>query len=316
MMMTRKSPRRAFSAASKTDEGPAVSLGIVMPYYGDIGWFKTALLSVVHQTDPDWHLLILDDCYPSEEPADFVRSLADPRISFTTNAENLGISANFQQALELANADYTVIMGCDDELIPTYIARMKVVARANPEASYIQPGVAVIDEIGKRYNPLPDRVKTLLRRRHTAPRVLGGERLAVSLILGNWTYFPSICWKTSELKKFGFRQDYTIVLDLALQLEIIGSGGSLFVDDVESFRYRRHRTSASMAAAKNGLRFEEESRLFSEFSQQAGELNWARARNAARWHVTSRLNALIELTGILFSHDTASKRALWRHATS
>jgi len=44
-------------------------LEIFLPFYGSVQLLKEAVLSVVAQTDKNWSLTVLDDCYPSEEPA-------------------------------------------------------------------------------------------------------------------------------------------------------------------------------------------------------------------------------------------------------
>ena len=287
----------------------------MMPFYGSVDYFKQAVESVVAQDDSRWRLVVIDDLYPSDEPERFIREFRDNRIHYVRNEKNLGISGNFQKAIELAENASVVIMGCDDALLPNYVSRLHELQLANPDVSYFQPGVRVIDASGDEVRPLGDRVKAVLRRKLGAPTVLRGEVLAQSLLQGNWTYFPSICWKLENLRRAGFRRDYEIVLDLALQLDIVQHDGSMFVDDKDSFLYRRHHSSASMWTVSNGVRFEEEKRLFREFSDVAEGLGWKNAARAARWHSTSRLNAALELARSLVLFRGNSVTALWDHVT-
>ena len=290
-----------------------MTLHIMMPFFGDVEQFKAAVRSVLNQSNSDWRLTVLDDKYGSQQPAEFVAQLSDHRILYKINKTNIGISQNFQQCIELAKFDYVTIMGCDDVLLPDYVARMTELALAHPEASYIQPGVTIIDDNGDAIFPLADRVKARLRKKMNPPALLRGEPVAVSLLEGNWTYFPSICWKTSELKKFGFRREYRIVLDLALQLQIIADGGSLYVDELATFAYRRHRTSASMWASADGSRFIEEATLFQEFAKAARRMGWNRASRVARVHLSSRLNACSELPRTLLSGNWRASWVIFRH---
>lgn len=284
-----------------------------MPFFGDVNQFESAVISVLGQSDPNWKLVIIDDCFPDRRPQEFVRSLADPRITYVINDKNLGISENFQKCVSLANTEFTTIMGCDDILLPNYVERVKLLFDRHPTVDYIQPGVAVIDDKDLRAQSLTDRFKSKLRNRHPPRAVLTGEDLAKSLLRGNWTYFPSICWKTDVLQHFGFQMKYRIVLDLALQLEIIFAGGSLLIDDVVTFEYRRHALSASTWAAKDGTRFAEESALFAEARQQMSALDWKAGQRQARWHFSSRVNALTKISSAVLARDTSGVFMLLKH---
>lgn len=265
------------------------------------------------QNDPGWRLVVIDDLYPDPAPAEWLRRLDDPRIEYLRNEHNLGVSGNFRKAAELARAEYAVIMGCDDVMRPDYVSRLKRLAAEYPDVAIIQPGVGVIDEDGHRTMPLGDRVKALYRIHGPKPAVYGGGQLARSLLRGNWTYFPSLCWKVSYLKKYEFRLDYDVVLDLALQLEIIVHGGTMLVDDEECFLYRRHSSSVSSWKANDGTRFVQEAELFAESERRFRMIGWNRAAKSARLHLTSRLNAATKLPQAFRSENPADRRLLIRH---
>lgn len=287
----------------------------MMPFYGDVEKFTLAVESVQRQTGA-WRLVVIDDRYPSDQPRRFVEGLGDPRISYVLNPVNLGISGNFRRSVELATADLTTIMGCDDIMLPGYVDRMTELASQFPEAAYLQPGVATIDDSGARVRPLGDRVKDAARPRGSRPRLLHGQALATSLLRGNWTYFPSLCWRTEVVQRHQFREDFEIVLDLALQLSIIESGGGLVLDDEVVFEYRRHAASASSWAGSGAIRFAEEKRLFAETAARASALGWVRAARAARLHATSRLNAAAQLPAAVAARDGQGIRSLLAHIVS
>lgn len=290
-------------------------LDIVMPFWGDPGQFRLAVESVLAQDTGGWRLTIIDDAYPDPAPGAWAAGLDDPRVSYVRSAENRGVNGSFREAVRIAEAPYTVIMGCDDLLLPGYVRRIRELAVAHPGASYLQPGVEVIDASGVVTRPLADRVKAALRPRLTdgAPRELGGEPLAASLLRANWTYFPSIAWRTDALKRFDFRPDYEVVLDLALQIEIVESGGSMVLDDRPAFRYRRHAASVSSWRAAEGSRFEEERRYLAEAAAGMRRRGWTRAARAAANRATSRLNALSVLPRAVLARDGAGTRVLVRH---
>ncbi|UOE44508.1 glycosyltransferase family 2 protein [Agromyces larvae] len=290
-------------------------LDILMPFWGDPGQFRDAVESVLAQTDPGWTLMVIDDAYPDRSPGEWVRALEHPRVHYRRNAVNLGVSGNFREAARVASAPYTTVMGCDDLLLPGYVERIRQLVATHPEAAYVQPGVEVIDGEGRVTAPLADRVKSMYRPRvnPAGPVELSGERLATSLLRANWTYFPSIAWRTDLLKRFDFRDDYEVVLDLALQIEIVREGGILVLDDRPEFRYRRHAASASAKRATEGSRFQEERRYFSEAARAMHEQGWGRAARAASRRLTSRLNALSVLPSALVARNGAAARTLLRH---
>jgi hypothetical protein len=206
-----------------------------------------------------------------------------------------------------------VVMGCDDLLEPDYLARLRELLTRHPDVDYVQPGVGVIDDEDRPILPLADRVKGFYRPRRADELELTGEDLARSLLRGNWTYFPSICWRTQTIRRHGFRPQYEIVLDLALQLDIALDGGTLLVDDDQTFLYRRHAASASSTAAVDGSRFDEESAFFRDAAARTAALGWRRAARAARLHLSSRLNAVTQLPAALRASGLRGARPLMRH---
>lgn len=290
----------------------AVTIEIAMPFWGDINLFKNAVQSVLEQTDPDWHLIIIDDAYPSEEPERWVTEIGDQRISYVRNSVNTGINANFQKSLDLATQDRITIMGCDDILLPEYVARVRQLAAISP-ADIIQPGKIVIDEHGEPCLPLADRVKRWIQPSRPTPFELTGERLTASLSHGDWLYFPSLSWNTQRAREFGFHQEYRVVLDIALVFDLALSGSSLLVDDVPVFAYRRHRSSVSSAKAIDGSRFIEERTYLNSAADRFAARGWRRAARAARLRWSSRLNAAVALPQAIMSRDGAAIRTLLRH---
>lgn len=277
----------------------ADTIDIIMPFYGDPGQFKEAVLSVIAQDDPDWRLVVLDDCYPRWNPTDWVLALGDPRVVLERNPENLGVSRTFDRCIDLAENRYVAIPGCDDRLLPGYVGEVRELIERFDGPEYVQPSVRVIDESGDVALPLADRIKGFVRPRLDGPTTLSGDALATTLMRGNWTYFPAICWRADTLRRFRFTDRYEIVMDLALQLDILLDGGRMAISTTPSFEYRRHSASASSYTASDGTRFLEERDFYRSISRRLRDAGWHRAARAATWRVTSRLNALSKVPGAL-----------------
>jgi glycosyltransferase involved in cell wall biosynthesis len=285
----------------------------MMPFYGRFDHFQQAVESVLSQSDPDWRLVIVDDVYPDLAPGEWAQGLNDERITYIRNEENLRPSRNYRKCVGLMQSEFGVLMGCDDVMLPNYVRRVKELTTQFPEASIVQPGVSVIDSEGTPSRPLADRVKDWYRFRGVGARLYSGEQLATSLLRGNWTYFPSLAWRTSALKKHGFRIDLDVVQDLAMLLEITKDGGSLVLDDENCFNYRRHAASVSAVTGPDGSKFAQERTLFTEAATECAAHGWMRAARAARIHLSSRLNALTELPAAIRTRNPAGRRALLRH---
>ena len=291
-----------------------MTIDIVMPFYGRFDHFRAAVESVLHQSDSRWRLVVIDDHYPDTAPGEWLLSLGDPRIQYRRHAQNIGINANFQASIEAAKADWVVIFGCDDLLLPGYIARIMQLIEAHPRATFIHPGTRVVDEQGIAARPLVDRAKALYRPRGRGPRLLTGQELAVSVTRGNWMNFPAIAWKRTDLQEVGFRSTYRIVQDLALVIDLAYRGGTLLLDDEVVFEYRRHASSESSWRANDGSRFVEEQRFFRAIAAEYRARGWSRAERVARAHLSSRINALTRIPAARVSEDRGASRLLVRHA--
>jgi glycosyltransferase involved in cell wall biosynthesis len=274
-----------------------VTVDVLLPYYGDVDMMKQAVESVLGQTSPDWALTIIDDGYPDKSLPGYFGTLAarDARITYVRNEHNLGANGNYRKSLTFVRHELAVVMGADDIMLKNYIETVVAAHEQFPSAQIIQPGVEVIDEHNQPGMGLVDRMKRIYAPRVQGRRLLSGEPLAITLMRGNWLYFPSICWKSDSLVAMNFREGLNVTQDLALALDLIKAGGSLVVDSTICFQYRRHRESDSSWRALEGTRFIEEREFLTTMAEEFDAVGWRRAARTARLHLSSRLNAAILL---------------------
>jgi glycosyltransferase involved in cell wall biosynthesis len=271
----------------------------MLPHYGRLDLVQATIRTVLAQDDPNWRLTILDDTGESADDAlaEWCAGLDDERVRYRLNPRNLGINRNFQQCIDLVEHELAVLVGNDDLMLPNYIGTVRRAHAAHPEAAIIQPGVEVVGA-----------------PRVTEATVFSGQELAVSLLRGNWLYFPSICWRSEPLRRTGFREGVDVVQDLALVLDLVLDGESLLVEPTTCFRYRRHDASVSSAHAADGRRFAEERAFFLETADRMTARGWPRAARAARRHLSSRINALTRLPAAARHGGLGGVRTLARHA--
>lgn len=290
------------------------TVDILMPYYGDASLMRDAVRSVLAQEDPSWHLTVVDDG-TEEGVAEWFAELGDDRVRYLRNDHNLGVTGNFNRCLELVEHELVVLMGCDDLMLPGYVGTVRSVHKDMPDADIIQPGVQVVDGAGAPVKTLADEVK----RRIYAPKIEGrlamsGEKLAVSLLRGDWLYFPALCWKAEAITSVRFRAEWRVIQDLALLIELIQQGASLAAVDTVCFKYRRHIASESSATAVHGSRFEEAENYFVGVAAQMRAHGWHKAARVAQLHLSSRLFALTMLPQALRRPDRSGASVLARHA--
>ncbi|WP_392544878.1 glycosyltransferase [Oryzobacter telluris] len=295
-----------------TDRPPL--LDIFVPYWGDPTLLFETVASLSAQTSDRWRAVVVDDCYPDLTVRDHFAREDHPRISYVRNATNLGTTGNYDRCRGLASAELVMFMGCDDLVEPDFVARVVADHEAFPDAAMIQPGVRVIDESGAAAQPLADRVKRAIRPRVEQPTQLGGEALAVSLLRGDWLYWPALVFRTAAIRDVPFHDDLPIIQDLAFVIDLIAAGETLVFDPVETFSYRRHLASASATSILGGTRLSDERRYYASAVAQMRELGWHRARRTASVRWTSRLHGLALLPSALRRRRWTALVPLLRHA--
>lgn len=259
----------------------------MLPAYGDNALVRETVRSVLAQDDPRWRLTVIDDA-PGDLKS-WIAELGHEKVRYLPNERRLGINRNFQRCTDEATADLVQLIGADDRLLPDFVRRVHAAAEEHPDVAFFHTNAIVIDENGNEAMPLADKIKRLVSIKGGV--VTGGERLASSLLHGNWMYFPSVVFRREILQKHGFREGYDIVLDLDVYLRILLDGGRVVLFDRPGIEYRRHAASLSSATAGTGARFDEERDYFAETATAMAAAGWPRAARAARWHLTSRLHA-------------------------
>lgn len=293
-----------------------MALEIFITYYGALEYLRTSVGSVLAQSEPNWTLTIVDDCFPGTEAQMYINQIDDPRIRFVRNKKNLGISETFNRCIKLSRADFLVIMGHDDVLEPGFVAQAERLCEKFPDAAIIQPGVSVIQSDGAPVWSLVDFFKRVISAAHPRDVPLQGEALLRSLMIGNWAYFPSLIWQREALENYRFRTDLSICQDLHLIAMIISDGGSMILNSQPVFRYRRHSMSQSALAAKSGEIFAEERILYQELASEFARKGMRSAAFLARVHLFSRLSALLIAFKAFTTFDLKVLFAALRHCLS
>lgn len=263
-------------------------LHVLVPVYGRSELLTETLASVVALVRSGVPVTVVDDASPEEDIAEVVRRHRG--IEYVRNDTNLGVAANFNRCALLSTGEYTVLLGSDDLLLGSYAEVVHRLVRCFDRPAMVMPSVRVIDASGATARPLPDRVKSAIAPRG-AERLLSGEKLARTLLWGNWLYFPAMAWRTDLLREYPFRPEQHTAMDLDVELRMVFAGHSLAWSPQVAACYRRHGASVSAVRAGAGDRFEEERAISEWAAGQSDRLGWPRAARAARLRPLSRLHA-------------------------
>lgn len=110
-------------------------------------FLKAAISSIVSQTNPNWELIVVDDCSP-EPLNEIVKSFHNTRIRYYRNKKNLGgqnLVKQWNHCITFATGEYIVLAADDDLYKPTFCEEVLRLAEKYPQVDLIHSSVEQID---------------------------------------------------------------------------------------------------------------------------------------------------------------------------
>jgi glycosyltransferase involved in cell wall biosynthesis len=228
-----------------------VLVDVGIPTYGSPRYLREAIEDVAGQTFAGWRLTISDNGGGNAEEA--VRPyLTDPRISYSRNPENIGLTGNLSKLVRESEAKYVALLHDDDRWEPRFLERRVGFLEDHPECGFVfAPGID-IDESGreiKRHRavagegvyPPPEFVPRLLRDPNAQPNP------------------PTVLVRNAAYREVGpyFDGRFTVTdLEMWLRLALRFPVGYLPVWDT-GYRFHANQTSASISWGEPWLAFQE-----------------------------------------------------------
>lgn len=271
-------------------ESPPITYAI--PFYAGVPFLARALRSIVAQHDSAWQAVVCDD---GNEPGieQVVRSFGDGRIRYLKNPRNLGMGANFNHCIEVAETDLVVLLHNDDELLPNHCATLRAAAARYPQAAALFCRAEIIDLDSEPVFSIPDFVKDRLinptRRREI---LLAGEPGVYALLKANFIVAPTLCFRKSMLGTRRFDPELKFVLDWELTTRLLLDGDTLVGLPQRCYRYRRHDEAATSKYTRTHLRFREEAAYYDRMLVEATRRGWARCVRLAERRSIMKLNVI------------------------
>jgi glycosyltransferase involved in cell wall biosynthesis len=137
-----------------TNDTPLVSIG--MPVHNESTYIDAALTALRGQDYPRIEIIVCDNASTDGTLAICRRhAAADSRIRIEVSQHNLGVTANFRRAFELASGEYFMWASGHDTWAPDLVAECVALLRANPNACV---AFASADWIGPDDEPIGKRL--------------------------------------------------------------------------------------------------------------------------------------------------------------
>ncbi len=114
---------------------------IIIPVYNAPQQVEDCVNSVLHNTDTDFNLIIIDDASPDTQISTYLtklNKLADERIQVFRNQQNLGFIGTVNRGMSMNNRD-VVLLNSDTLVTPGWLQKLKHCATTDSRIGTITP---------------------------------------------------------------------------------------------------------------------------------------------------------------------------------
>jgi glycosyltransferase involved in cell wall biosynthesis len=126
-------------------------VSVILPTYNRLTWLPASVASVQAQTGVDWELVLVDDG-STDGTAEWVRTLAEPRLRYIP-IEHIGnIASVFNAGLDAARGEWVAFLASDDLWPKDKLVRQFARLKDRPEAEWCYGDYRIINEQGA---PIP-----------------------------------------------------------------------------------------------------------------------------------------------------------------
>lgn len=101
-----------------------MKFSVLLPTRNRLDLLSYAIETVKRQDYSDWEIIVSDN-YSEEDIASYVQSLNDPRIKYFRTDKFIPVTDNWNNALDMSDGDYIIMLGDDDCLMQGYFSTMK-----------------------------------------------------------------------------------------------------------------------------------------------------------------------------------------------
>src|SRR5512145_570528 len=122
----------------------AERIAVVMPAFNAERYIRSAIESVLAQTDAAFTFYVFDDG-STDATAEIVRSIPDPRLRLIGSERNQGIAATRQRALTMVGEEWIAYLDADDLARRARLEKQRAMVAANPKLVVLGSALECLD---------------------------------------------------------------------------------------------------------------------------------------------------------------------------
>jgi glycosyltransferase involved in cell wall biosynthesis len=240
-------------------------IDVIIPCYKYGHFLRNCVQSVLSQEGVEVRVLIIDDASPDQtEQVGSELAARGSRVTFWKHEVNRGHIATYNEGLNWASGDYTLLLSADDLLTPGALGRAARLMDAHPEVGFTYGrGIKT---------SAPEREKNVPTGSYSCRIIPGQEFIRSFCITGeNAVDTPTVVVRTTVQKKVGgYRKELPHAGDMEMWLRLAANAAVGFVDADQAY-YRLH--GQNMSVDYRHLRdFIERKAVFDSFFREYGDL--------------------------------------------
>jgi glycosyltransferase involved in cell wall biosynthesis len=124
-------------------------ISIILPVYNRIEFLGQAIESALSQSYQNWELIIADDASDLDTKSFLSKYEKHERVHVHVNAQNIGLFANLNQAIENSHGDYLIFLCSDDCLLPECLETALKTLNEYPNSGFLLSAFHCITETGE-----------------------------------------------------------------------------------------------------------------------------------------------------------------------
>ena len=240
------------SDSNTTNDAERVQVTVGIPTRNRSRLLGRAIASVLGQSYRHFTLVVSDNA-SDDDTASVVASFRDPRLVYRPLDRNIGRAANANRLIELAEAEFVVLLGDDDELHPDHLSMTVPALKRWPTVGVAHTGCVIVDLLGNTLDPHA-------RFIHTKDPIVfesGGQFLERSMKSGWTVCFSSAIFRRAALVSGeGLRPEDGDIDDLPLLMRIATDWDFAYLNrPLAQMRAHAEASSSSLGSfTSNGYR--------------------------------------------------------------
>lgn len=241
------------------------SVSVVIPCYKYAHFLESCVRTVLDQPGVDVEIMIVDDCSPDNttEVAETLMKV-DRRVHYMRHEVNKRHIATYNDGLEWASGDYTLVLSADDLLTPGALKRAADILDQHPEVGFVYGPIIKFSKNEERPEPR--------NPAHPDYTITKGLDWVEARCQDGWSSYahalhsPECVTRTSIGKMIGgFRPELPVTGDLELWTRFAVHSDVVYINNADQAYYRVHGANMHIGVQKDPLAETLQTRLAFDF---------------------------------------------------